>query len=60
MAPLGVLTQTRTTAEAAPPPGWHLAGLWRFDELWIDPAESPAFGDWSQTQSTRRGCEADV
>jgi hypothetical protein len=47
MAPLGALTQAWTAAEAALPLGWHVAGLWRFDDLWIGLAEGPAFDDYA-------------
>ena len=46
MAPLGVLTQAWTAAEAALPLGWHIAGLYRFDDTWIGLAEGPAFDDY--------------
>jgi hypothetical protein len=47
MAPLGVLTQAWTAAEAALPLGWHIAGVWRFDETWIALGEGPAFDDYA-------------
>ena len=34
MAPLGDLTQGWTAAEAALPLGWHIAGVWRFDDTY--------------------------
>lgn len=45
MTSLGALTQAWTAAEAAPPLGWRVSGLYRFDELWIALAEVPAFDD---------------
>jgi hypothetical protein len=47
MAPLGALTQAWTAAEAALPLGWHVAGLWRFDDTWIALGEGPAFEDYA-------------
>ena len=41
MAPLGALSQSWVSAEAALPLGWQIRGLWRFDELWIALAEGP-------------------
>jgi hypothetical protein len=32
MAPLGALSQSLVTAEASPPLGWQINGLWRFDD----------------------------
>lgn len=43
MAPLGALTQAWTAAEAALPLGWHVAGVWRFDDTWIALGEGPDF-----------------
>jgi hypothetical protein len=45
MAALGALSQAWTSAEAALPLGWQVAGLYRFDDLWIGLAEVPAFDD---------------
>lgn len=45
MAPLGALTQAWTSAEASLPLGWQLAGLYRFEDLWIGLAEGPEFDD---------------
>lgn len=33
-------------AEAASPIGWHVAGLWRFDDRWIALSEGPGFDDY--------------
>lgn len=46
MAPLGALSQAWVSAEAALPLGWRIAGLYRFDEIWIGLAEGPAFEDY--------------
>jgi hypothetical protein len=46
MAPLGALTQAWTAAEAALPLGWHIAWVWRFEDVWIGLAEGPAFDDY--------------
>jgi hypothetical protein len=46
MAPLGALSQSWVSAEASLPLGWHISGLWRFDDLWIALSEGPAFGDY--------------
>jgi hypothetical protein len=34
MAPLGTLSQAWVSAEASPPLGWQIRGVWRFDDLW--------------------------
>jgi hypothetical protein len=47
MAPLGALTQAWTAAEAALPLGWQVIGLYRFGDVWIGPAEGPAFEDYA-------------
>jgi hypothetical protein len=47
MALLGALTQPWTAAEAALPLGWRVAGLYRFDDLWIGLAEGPVFNDYA-------------
>jgi hypothetical protein len=46
MAPLGALSQSWVSAEAALPLGWQIRGLWRFDELWIALAEGPDNDDY--------------
>ncbi len=46
MAPLGALSQAWTTVEASLPHGWQLAGLYRFDEVWIALSEGPEFDDY--------------
>jgi hypothetical protein len=46
MAPLGALTQAWTAAEAALPLGWHVAGVWRFDDTWIALGEGQCFDDY--------------
>ena len=46
MAPLGALSQAWVSAEAALPLGWRVAGLWRFDDLWIALSEGPAVDDY--------------
>jgi hypothetical protein len=46
MAPLGALSQSWISAEASPPLGWRISGLWRFDDLWIALSEGPAFDDY--------------
>jgi hypothetical protein len=43
---LGALSKAWTSAEASRPVGWQIRGLWRFDDLWIALAESPAFDDY--------------
>jgi hypothetical protein len=45
VSPLGALSQAWTSAEASLPLGWRLSGLHRFEDLWIGPAEGPAFED---------------
>ncbi len=47
MARLGALTQAWTAAEASLPLGWHVAGLWRFDDTWIALGEGPTFDDYA-------------
>jgi hypothetical protein len=48
MAPLGALSQALgTSAEASPPLGWRLRGLYRFEDTWIGLAEGPAFEDYA-------------
>jgi hypothetical protein len=46
MAPLGALSQAWVSAEASPPLGWQISGLWRFGDAWIALAEGPAFEDY--------------
>jgi hypothetical protein len=46
MPALGALTQAWTAAEAALPLGWHVSGVWRFDDLWIALGEGPDFDDY--------------
>ena len=46
MAPLGALSQAWVSAEASLPFGWGIAGLWRFDDVWIALSEGPAFDDY--------------
>jgi hypothetical protein len=46
MAPLGALSQSWVSAEASLRLGWHISGLWRFDDLWIALAEGSAFDDY--------------
>ena len=46
MSTLGPLSQAWTSAEASLPLGWQLSGLYRFDDLWIDLGEGPAFDDY--------------
>ena len=41
MPPLGALTHAWTDAGAALPLAWHVAGLWRFDDIWIALGEGP-------------------
>ena len=45
MAPLGALSQAWTTVEASLPHGWQLAGLYRFDDIWVARSEGPEFED---------------
>ena len=33
-------------AEAALPLGWRVAGVWRFDDVWIALGEGPGFDDY--------------
>jgi len=47
VAGLGALSQAWTSAEPSLPLGWHLSGLYRFDELWVGLAEGPAFDDYA-------------
>jgi hypothetical protein len=47
MASLGALSQAWTSAEAALPLGWQLAGLYHFEDTWIGLAEGPAFEDYA-------------
>ena len=47
MAPLGALTQAWTAAEAALPLGSHVAGVWRFDDVWIALGEGPGVDDYA-------------
>jgi hypothetical protein len=47
MPPLGALTQAWTTAGAALPLGWQVADPYRFDDLWVGPAEGPGFEDYA-------------
>ena len=47
MAPLGALSQAWVSAQASLPSGWRLAGIWRFDEVWISLAEGPGFDDYA-------------
>ena len=47
MAPLGALSQTWTSAEAALPLGWQTNGVYRFGELWVALAEGPEFDDYA-------------
>ena len=47
MTPVGALSQAWTSAEASLPLGWQLSGLWRFDELWVGPADGPGFDDYA-------------
>ena len=46
MAPLGALSQAWTSVEASLPRGWALAGLYRFDDVWIALSEGPEFDDY--------------
>jgi hypothetical protein len=46
VAPLGALSQGWVTAEASPPHGWEIRGLWRLDDLWIALSEGPTFDDY--------------
>jgi len=46
MAPLGALTLAWTDAEAALPLGRHIAGVYRFGEVWVALSEGPAFDDY--------------
>ncbi|HEX6140181.1 MAG TPA: hypothetical protein VF013_06955 [Candidatus Limnocylindria bacterium] len=46
MALLGALSQAWVSAEASLPLGWRIAGLYRFEEVWIGLAEGPAFEDY--------------
>ena len=41
------MTQAWASAEASLPLGWHLSGLYRFDELWVALAEGDAFDDYA-------------
>jgi hypothetical protein len=47
MAALGAQTQAWTSAEASLPLNWLMSGLYRFDDLWIGPAEGPAFDHYA-------------
>ncbi|HEX3219022.1 MAG TPA: hypothetical protein VHU77_03175 [Candidatus Limnocylindria bacterium] len=47
MAPLGALSQSWVSAEAALPLGWQIRGLWRFDDLWIALAEASASDEYA-------------
>ena len=49
MARPGALTQAWTAAEAALPLGWHVAGVWRFDDTWIALGEGRAFDDYASS-----------
>lgn len=49
MAALGALSQAWVSAEASLPLGWQIAGLWRFDDLWIGLAEGPEFADYASS-----------
>lgn len=40
------MTQAWTNAEAALPLGWHISGLWRFENVWIALSEGPALDDY--------------
>ena len=46
MAPLGALSQSWVSAEAALPLGWQIRGLWRFEDLWIALAEASTSDDY--------------
>jgi len=46
MAPLGALSQAWVSAEASLPLGWQIAGLWRFEGLWVALSEGPTFDDY--------------
>ena len=46
MAPLGALSRAWTSVEASLPHGWQLAGLYRFDDVWIALSEGPDFDDY--------------
>jgi hypothetical protein len=46
MAPLGALSQAWTSVEASLPHGWQVAGLYRFQDVWIALSEGPEFDDY--------------
>ena len=41
-------TQAWTAAEGALPLGWHVAGVWRFQDIWLALGEGPDFDNYAR------------